>query len=59
MTPTGSGDWLAVIDLEADTDLQQLAIAIAQNPQLSDGGWFGPDDPEWGSLAERWDALKP
>ena len=57
MTPNREGDWLGVLDVEADEDLQELAIRIASHPDFSSGELFDDESAEWDDLAERWNAI--
>jgi hypothetical protein len=56
MTPSGSMDELGVLDVEPDTDLQELAVECANCP--GDVETFNGDSDEWDELAERWNAIE-
>jgi hypothetical protein len=59
--PNRSEDYLAVIDIEPDADLQALAIDMASHPAGPHIDGLGAvcetDGDAWDAIADRWNAL--
>ena len=51
-------EWLAEIEVEADTDLQAEAKRIGQCPSAECYGMVSPESDEWSDIAGRWDAIE-
>jgi hypothetical protein len=60
MTPTGSEDFLTLIEVEPDTDLQELALEYGRFPNFSEVDYVSrEDDPDdqWDDLAATWNSI--
>jgi hypothetical protein len=51
-------DYLGVLDVDVDQDLQALAVSVANHPDFPSGWLFEPEADEWEGLANRWDAIE-
>lgn len=56
-SPDRQQDFLGELEVEADRDLQELAVETADHPEFSAGWLYSEDADEWESLANRWNAL--
>lgn len=58
MSPNGDIDELDVIDVDADTNLQMLAVEIGNCPSAALPDRIDSDDEGWNALADRWNRIK-